>query len=114
MACSQEKVSKPNCQLHLKMPLHKTGKLKMAMNLKKEVGKKGTSCPFPAHHGKGKRRQLLIPPSIGVLPLLHRPTKFYAKNDFPILMNDSDVIFAAEFKNHIFLPSCEVFSFSTI
>jgi len=30
---------------------------------------------------------------------LHKPTKFYAQNALCTLMNDSDVIFAADFKN---------------
>jgi len=44
---------------------------------------------------------------------LHKPTKFYAQNALCTLMNDSDVIFAADFKNSTsFLPSHHIFSLS--
>ena len=46
---------------------------------------------------------------------LHSPAKFFAQNVFCILMSDSDVFLASDFKIHIrFSPSHRVFSLSTI
>ena len=46
---------------------------------------------------------------------LHRPTKCYAQNILCILISVSNVIFTADFRNHIcFLPSREVFSLLAI
>jgi len=47
------------------MPLHKIGMLEMGMNLEKEFGMKGTSCPLPPMK-KAERAAAPPPSSVGV------------------------------------------------
>jgi len=54
-----------NCLKREKMPLHKIGMLEMGMNLEKEFGMKGTSCPLPPMK-KAERAAAPPPSSVGV------------------------------------------------